>query len=439
MRKTFFCIVFLLKFSFLIANIIRIPLKRTQKSSQIEQTESNGFFGTLQATVSSFKNMRLKNFRDLQYAGTLMIGSKKQTFQVIFDTGSDWIFIPSLGCKTCITSQYFSCTDSETCYTANSNGFLNVTYGKGFVSGTIISDKVYLSDELFVEKQNFIYAQEEQDFEGFAVDGLCGMGVSSFWDYSYKNKNNIIQNLYNDGKIKNLMFSFKINREALNSDENYSEMIIGGYDNSSFYDELAFFNVVNYHYWAIEMDEVKFNKNFTITRNSEALLDTGTSYIVAPKNDFNNILNELRFQGKTCVITNGILRCACPTGNLDEFPTLFFRFSGKDFSLEPEYYVSQTSHICTIYLSTLDGITDMWILGDRFLNKYYTVFDGGSKKIGLAKMKVYDVEIFKPTSIILIVSMIIIGIVLASLAIYFLKKYFKIRKNNERNLLPNSS
>lgn len=416
---------------------IRIPLQKMPKNaneihSPNEKTHS--FFGKIQLTVSTYGSMRLTNYHDLQYYGTLLLGSEKKPFKIVFDTGSQWMFLPSPQCDSCITSRYFSCDESLSCSYVDKHSLVNITYGKGFISANVVAEQVFLNEELFVPQQKILNVVFQKDFDGFSADGLCGMGVETF--FSGDDKTNIITNLYNAGKINNQMFSFKLNREMLSSDENYSEMIIGGYDNESFEGNITFFDVVNYNYWAIGMNAAYADKDF-ISGMSQALIDTGTSLIVAPSNAFLNYVEILKKKGKSCIIMNTYIKCACPDGNIDDYPTLVFNFNGMNYTLEPEYYVIKYNHLCLIYLSVLNGFSDnMWILGDKFMNKYYAVFDGGNLTIGLARMKVYDVpSSFKSQSLFLILGIILAGIFVAVIGIFSIQKVCKLRRQERQDYL----
>ena len=225
------------------AELVRIALKKATSVTSISDSsnsENRSFFQKLQATVSNY-NMKLENSHDMQYYGELQLGSQKKTFKIVFDTGSQWMFIPGAECETCVASKYFSCSESTSCVQSEQNSIVNVTYGKGFISGRETIDKVYLSDNMFVTQQKLLVVMYQRDFNGFAADGLCGLGVEGF----YENEEfNIVNNLYKTGKISNQMFSFQLNREAYTDDENYSELLIGGYDNSSLEENMSFYRVV---------------------------------------------------------------------------------------------------------------------------------------------------------------------------------------------------
>jgi hypothetical protein len=62
------------------------------------------------------KEISLINYKNVQYFGTLMIGSSKQEFNIMFDTSSHTLVIPSTKCqKNCrkFTNKYdFSLSES---------------------------------------------------------------------------------------------------------------------------------------------------------------------------------------------------------------------------------------------------------------------------------------------------------------------------------------
>ena len=43
---------------------------------------------------------------NLQYLGYVYMGSKAQPLKVVFDTGSDWLVLEDLDCRTCYSTRY---------------------------------------------------------------------------------------------------------------------------------------------------------------------------------------------------------------------------------------------------------------------------------------------------------------------------------------------
>ena len=80
--------------------------------------------------------MFVNNVQNVQYYGTLYVGSHRQKMTFILDTGSSWMWLPNLDCKRneCVGQRYFQ-SESET-YTTD-NELIDVKYGEGYVEGLI--------------------------------------------------------------------------------------------------------------------------------------------------------------------------------------------------------------------------------------------------------------------------------------------------------------
>lgn len=76
---------------------------------------------------------------------------------------------------------------------------------------------------------------------------------------------------------------------------------------------------------------------------------------------------------------------------ISTMPTLTVHLAGQAFPLEPTDYVLRISEageeICLLGIAGMDlppSIGPLWILGDVFIGRYYTLFDFGQKRVGFA-------------------------------------------------------
>ena len=78
---------------------------------------------------------------DLEWTGSVTIGSNKQTFVIDFDTGSSDLWVPSSSCtsSTCSSKDTYDASASST--SEEENGTFSIEYGDGStVSGPIYTD-----------------------------------------------------------------------------------------------------------------------------------------------------------------------------------------------------------------------------------------------------------------------------------------------------------
>jgi hypothetical protein len=82
---------------------------------------------------------------------------------------------------------------------------------------------------------------------------------------------------------------------------------------------------------------------------------------------------------------------ALPCDQASSLPTLSFLIGGQSFDLSSEEYVLQIEllgqKMCTLGLMGMDvppPAGPLWILGDVFLSKFFSVYDFGQDRIGFA-------------------------------------------------------
>lgn len=138
-----------------------------------------------------------------------------------------------------------------------------------------------------------------------------------------------------------------------------------------------------------------------MTTANVALVDTGSSYIVGPPDDVAQfaVLNNAKCftvdtttnafappQEVDCMRPEGfdasIIECNEPFFNLE------FIADGVTYVMEKEDLIlkipTSFGDACVLRVVGSDGIPG-WVLGDAFVNKYYTAFDFGNKRVGFAQ------------------------------------------------------
>merc|ERR1719181_1374124 len=77
--------------------------------------------------------------------------------------------------------------------------------------------------------------------------------------------------------------------------------------------------------------------------------------------------------------------------NVDKLPTITFSIGGKNWDLGPDFYVIKVSDggkdQCELGIQGINAGVPIYILGDPFLRKYYTVWDHDQNRVGFALAK----------------------------------------------------
>jgi len=172
----------------------------------------------------------ITNFKDLQYYGTLYIGSKKHKMTFIYDTGSAWVWLPTSLCKTCPTNNLYDINKVLNVPDKKSNDEIIadnqveiLVYGTGEVGGIRISEDVYLHKRSKEVVKDFVMLGIviANGIDGDVADGILGLGPAK----PEEGRGNFVSALKNSSLIDNEIFSFDFNLEG-----ERSKMIFGEID-----------------------------------------------------------------------------------------------------------------------------------------------------------------------------------------------------------------
>jgi len=329
----------------------------------------------------------LNNYMDAQYYGEIQIGTPAQKFGVVFDTGSSNLWVPSSTaswtCIACILHRRYDSSKSST-YKKDGSPF-KIQYGSGSMEGFVSYDKVCLADDVCADNQGFAEATKEPGLAFIAAkfDGILGMGYP---DIAVNNITPVYNTLMQQKKVPAPVFAFWLNRDE--EDPKGGELTLGGTDPTHYKGDISYIPVTKKGYWQFQMDgiDVGGGKATGCDGGCPAIADTGTSLLAGPTDQAEKINLAI---GATPVI-GGEYMVDC--SKIDSLPDVTMTINGKKFTLTGKDYVIKVSALgVTECISGFMGIDlppklgKMWILGDVFIGKYYTVFDFGNNQVGFAQ------------------------------------------------------
>nr|XP_033775208.1 cathepsin E [Geotrypetes seraphini] len=370
---------------------LRLPLKRQKSIRRIlkERGKLSEFWKSQHLDMVQYSescpsdqstNEPLINYMDVEYFGEISIGSPPQNFTVIFDTGSSNLWVPSVYCTSNACKQHtlYQPSTSNT-YSADGRPF-SIQYGTGSLSGIIGIDQVTV-EGITVSNQQFGESVSEpgNTFADSGFDGILGLAYPSL---AVGGCTPVFDNMMAQNLVAMPIFSVYMSR---NPDSSVGgEIIFGGLDSSHFSGDLNWIPVTNQGYWQIQLDNIMVGGQVTFcAEGCQAIVDTGTSLITGPSKTVLQLQNDI---GATPVDGEYAVEC----NNLNVMPDVTFTINGIEYTLTPQQYtlsVSDGMDFCTSGFQGLDiqpPAGPLWILGDVFIGQFYSVFDRGNNRVGLA-------------------------------------------------------
>lgn len=303
------------------------------------------------------------------------MGNPAQTFNVIFDTGSSNLWVPGKACSGCGSHPLYDHTKSSE-YKANGTVF-KIQYGSGPVSGVFSQDSVTVGG-LKVAGQTFA---EVADVSGLGLaysigkfDGILGMGWRAI---SVNAVETVFEGMMDQKLVADKMFAFYL----ANKDGAAGELSLGGYDSSKFTGALSWVPLSSETYWEAHLDSLTVGGK-SVTTATRVIVDTGTSILAGPSADVAALAKQV---GATPFFLNP-KEYTIDCSKVASLPDLVLTMGGQTFTLKSsDYIINQMNILCLFGFTGIDVPSGaLWIMGDIFIRKYYSVFDYGNKRMGFA-------------------------------------------------------
>mmetsp|Transcript_14062 Transcript_14062/g.23380 ORF Transcript_14062/g.23380 Transcript_14062/m.23380 type:complete len:383 (+) Transcript_14062:19-1167(+) len=318
----------------------------------------------------------INDYENSQYYGEISLGTPEQTFNVIFDTGSSDLWVASSQCDSSCGRHAEYDSSKSSSYQANGTEF-KIMYGSGPVSGFQSVDLLDMGG-LIVKDQMFA---EVTDASGLGAayrlgkfDGILGM---AFDVLSVNSVATPFDNLISQGLIDTAQFAFYLGNSRMDK----GELVLGGTDPAHYTGDITWVNLLSATYWEITMGGMSVDgTSYVGAQGTKAIVDSGTSLLTGPSDTVAAIAEQIG--AKEIIAGEYMVKC-----DYEGLPDFVFTIDGKDYTLSAEDYLIPDGDLCLLGMIGLDiapPTGPLWILGDVFMRKYYTVFDTENERVGFA-------------------------------------------------------
>jgi hypothetical protein len=319
------------------------------------------------------------------YFGKLEIGEPKQSFSVVFDTGSGNLMVPADDCKSeaCAVHNRFLQSKSPSFKDVSCDGTVleegqapphdevTITFGTGEIWGRCLQDVICIGT--VCDRGSFIAAtyESQNPFKSFAFDGVLGLALLSM---SQGVDFNLMHRMSHKNSLRQSVFSVFLS----DLDAEKSEVTFGEAKKDHLASDLFWVKVARESgYWEVQIEDITINDKLQdLCPSCYVAVDTGTSELAGPSDVVDKLAQKL----------NVLVDCS----NYEKLPKLGFVIGGHILNLEPSDYVDKDGSQCGVSLMSLDVPPPkgpLFVFGIPFLQKFYTVYDETNRQIGFGVAK----------------------------------------------------
>ncbi|KAF8269696.1 acid protease [Lactarius quietus] len=312
---------------------------------------------------------------DTIWYGYVSVGTPAQkNFTVTFDTGSSDTWFASTLCNStyCSGHHLYDPGTSTTAVDLHNTTFL--TYGSNTTNATVeqYADTVTVAGLTAYNQTLGAVLTYTYGFNvsNYPLDGLIGLGYQSISQY---NATPFFQTLVAQGQVAEPVY-------------------LGGTNSEHYKGEFTNVPVTNQSYWQTTLGGISVGGNSVQLNETRAIIDTGTSYIIGNQSDVEAFYALIpgSAPANPADAPEGYFQYPCNDSTL-----ISFRFGDRDFALPSSSFNlgpidNTTNTTCVGGVAYIPYLVDFnitfWIIGDEFLQNYYTKFDLGNNQIGFADL-----------------------------------------------------
>ncbi|KAK6018574.1 eukaryotic aspartyl protease [Ostertagia ostertagi] len=250
------------------------------------------------------------------------------------------------------------------------------------MSGTLMNDVVcFGTDRQYCTDQNqgLACATDEPGsaFVASKFDGVLGMAWDSVAPDSIRQP--MDQIFANKALCPEALFAFYM---ANDEDSVGGVMTLCGMNPAHYKGSIAWEPLISEDYWRIYLRAVTIQGKAITNGPVSAIVDTGTSFIGGPSDAIQMIQSTI--EALLNLDDQQLVDCSIRPN----LPPIAFTIGGEDFILlGSDYIVEYGPNMCQFGLVPIDlppPTGPLWILGDVFIRRFYSVFDYGNRRVGFA-------------------------------------------------------
>ncbi|EPS93454.1 hypothetical protein FOMPIDRAFT_147447 [Fomitopsis schrenkii] len=313
---------------------------------------------------------------DLEWSGTISIGTPAQNFLIDFDTGSSDLWVPSKNCTQTACSRKHTYSSANSSTSAMQSGTFSIEYGdRSTSSGPIFTDTVAVAGIKSTAQTFSAVTSLSSSFASDPMDGILGMAFQKLSSLAHPP---FVNQAKAQGSIKSAVFGMKLAKTG-------SELYIGGTDAALYEGAVESHAVTGSGFWQIGGASAIMGNKTTIS-GFQTVIDSGTTIMYGPldavKTFYGSVPNSSVFDTQ-----NGFYQFPC-----NAVPQLAFNWGGKTWNVSAANFnlgkTSNTSEYCVGALAGQDfGVGDnVWLLGDSFMKNVYSVFSFDQNTVGFASL-----------------------------------------------------
>ncbi|XP_065209272.1 chymosin-like [Planococcus citri] len=307
---------------------------------------------------------------DQGFYGTISFGSPPQKINVSFDwkTNGMWVLSSYCNDSVCRTQNHSTYNHKISKTFRSVHDFDTQVWKLRF--GARVTDAITINYIQIYNVTFFVTASSEA-FNGKPYDGIVGLEL----------ENDFIQICKKIGRKNEFSLYIK--------DNNTSELMLCGEDKTKFRGNLRYVTVAGKQpsEWDVAMQSVLLHHDDDASTmefpSLRFTLNPSSSYITGPGHYIEKIHKALN--ATTSKISN-LKEVDCK--NIHTLPNITFRAGNNNFTLTGNDYIKQVTQndqqVCIVQLTSHEA-SELWIIGNVFNRKFYTVFDEEMKRVGFAE------------------------------------------------------